>query len=89
MARKNDGLAFEPAENDMIHDVLSRVSVDSTKWIVQDVYVRILVHRAREADALLLPAGEINSPDQNPMDTRMQASQLSNTCKDVCDGSKL
>ena len=38
----------------MVHDVLAGVSVHRAERVIQDVDIRVLVHRTRQADTLFL-----------------------------------
>ena len=61
VARKDNSLPFQHAEDNVVHDMLARVSVDSAEGVVQDVNVCVLVYRTCKPNALLLPAGEIDA----------------------------
>ena len=47
-------MCTDPAEDDVVHDVLAGVSVHRAERVIQDVDIRVLVHRTRQADTLFL-----------------------------------
>ena len=45
----------------MLEDVFSDVRVHRTEWVVEQVRVRLSVHRSRKTDALLLSARQVDT----------------------------
>ena len=57
----NLSLQYSIRPDDLVEDVLSNMRVHSTKWVIQEIYVSLLVDCSSQTHSLLLTSTKIDT----------------------------